>query len=260
MDLLDYISRQRERLALEHARDLTALGLGAMLHDIGKVECGDGTGVYHEVAPKLKGRGQSVEPIKYDQHTLAGWRMLRDLRLPASASQCILHHHQRFSGGGWPPVSAISGKNHEGPQADQDIHVFTRIVSAANVLDNLMCGEGDSRRPPVMALHEFASHRFDGWFDPVIRRTILRRVPPFGVGSAVTLSDGRKAVVTAPNPKDPCRPAARTLDGSPLSRRFTQHKSARDQFLPATMRIVMHAGVEVERWLYDLPEASQIAA
>lgn len=260
MDLQDYIARQRQWLASEHARDLTALGLGAMLHDIGKIECGDKPGAYHEVAPKLKGHGHSVEPITYDQHTIAGYRLLRDLRLPASSSQIVLHHHQRWSGGGWPAVSAVTGKNHEGPQSQDDIHIFTRIVSAANVLDNLMCGEGDTRRPAAMALHEFASHRFDGWFDPVIRRAFLRRIPPFGVGSMVSLSDGRDAVVTARNAKDPCRPAVRTLDGSPLLRRTLHAHPARDQFIPATMHIVKHAGIDVERWIYDLPDAVPMAA
>ena len=260
MDVQDYITRQRQWLASEHARDLTALGLGAMLHDIGKIECGDKLGAYHEVAPKLKGKGNSIEPITYDQHTLAGYRLLRHLRLPASSSQVVLHHHQRWNGGGWPAVSAVTCKHHEGPQSRDAIHVFTRIVAVANVLDNLMCGEGDTRRPPVMALCELARHHFDGWFDPVIRRAFLRRIPPFGVGSMVTLSDGRDAVVTARNAKDPCRPAVRTLDGSPLLRRTLHSKPARDQFIPATMHIVKHAGINVERWMYELPEATQMAA
>jgi hypothetical protein len=94
----------------------------------------------------------------------------------------------------------------------------------------------------------------------VIRRAFLRRIPPFGVGSMVTLSDGRDAVVTARNAKDPCRPAVRTLDGSPLLRRTLHSNPARDQFIPATMHIMKHAGIDVERCMYDLPDAEQMAA
>ena len=36
IDLETYIVQQRSRLDQHHARDITALGMGAMMHDIGK--------------------------------------------------------------------------------------------------------------------------------------------------------------------------------------------------------------------------------
>lgn len=119
LELQDYIVRERHRLIIEHARDLTALGLGAMLHDIGKVECGDEIGAFHEVMPVRADDDQALvglpPPEAYEQHTIAGWRMLRDARLPASSSQIVLNHHQRFGGGGWPSMSKVTGKEEHGP-------------------------------------------------------------------------------------------------------------------------------------------------
>lgn len=128
------------------------------------------------------------------------------------------------------------------------------------MLDNLLSGADASRRPPVIALHEFASRRFDGWFDPVVKRAVLKRIPPFGVGTHVTLSDGRQAVVTAPNLKEPCRPAVRPLDGSPLTPDARSLPADRKQWLPPHLHIVECAGIDVEPWLYELPEPLSQAA
>ena len=35
--------------------------------------------------------------------------------------------------------------------------------------------------------------RFDGWFDPVVRLAVLRRIPPFAVGSQVVLNGAKLA-------------------------------------------------------------------
>ena len=268
LELQDYIVRERKRLSAQHARDLTSLGLGAMMHDIGKIECGDDCAAYHEITGE---QGQAadasadapdarIEPEQYRQHSIAGYRLLRDSRMPASATQIVLNHHQRFDGKGWPKISAYTKKDHEDAQSGHGIHVFTRIAAAANVLDNLLTGAEELRRPPVAALSEFASAKFDGWFDPMIRRAVVRRIPPFAVGSLVTLSDGRQGVVTMPNLKDPCRPAVRPLDGSPLTPRPQQLSPTKDQYLPTELRIVECAGVNVEPWTYTLPERIPLAA
>jgi HD-GYP domain-containing protein (c-di-GMP phosphodiesterase class II) len=272
LELQDYIVRERKRLSAQHARDLTSLGLGAMMHDIGKIECGDECAAYHETtgeqrpsandpaSPASNPSNGAPEPETYRRHSIAGYRMLRDVRMPASATQIVLNHHQRFDGKGWPKVSAYAMRDHDNAQSGHQIHVFTRIVAAANVLDNLLTGAEQSRRPPVAALSEFTSTKFDGWFDPVIRRAVVRRIPPFAVGSLVTLSDGRQGVVTMPNLKNPCRPAVRPLDGSPLAPRPSHLSPSKDQYLPADVRIVECAGVNVERWNYALPERAKLAA
>lgn len=286
LELQDYIVRERWRLNAQHARELTALGLGAMLHDIGKTlgDAAPGLASFHETASEEDASARQ-EPEGYRKHTIAAYHVLRDCRTPASATQVVLNHHQRFDGKGWPAMTSVTRKAGQGPQQGRDIHVFSRIVAAANALDNLLTGAEQSRRPPVAALCEFASARFDGWFDPVIRRAVLRRFPPFAVGSCVTLSDGRDAVVIAPNLGHPCRPAVRPLDGSPIGETEeddgdsvelnstdaaeidqSRQEAAAAQpakrggqpgkptpFLPRSLRITHWTGVPVERWSYDMP-------
>lgn len=119
------------------------------------------------------------------------------------------------------------------------------------MLDNLLSGADGIQRPPVAALHDFAGAQFDGWFDPVVRLAVLRRIPPFAIGSQVRLSDGQSAVVIAPNLRQPCQPTVRLLDRSP-----------RPSELPHTtlnledhrgLHITAYAGVDVEKWLFELP-------
>ncbi len=253
LELETYIISERKRLALDHARDLTALGLGAMLHDLGKVTLPTDLRTMHETHWKRSDQPMNPDLYKnYQQHVVAGYRMLADSHAPASARQIVLNHHQRFDGQGWPDLKELTRKRRIGPQVGRDIHIFSRIVAAANVLESLLRDAQGRRRPPVAALHDFYSDRFDGWFDPVIRAAMLRKLPPFAMGTKVTLSDGRSGAVVAPNINQPCRPVVRVLTDK-------QGRELVDA-LPTVvleergdLRIVASAGVEVERFLFELP-------
>lgn len=245
LELENYIVKERSRLSPHHARDLVPLGLGAMLHDVGKIGSDSRIAGHHEVIGGL----EPDDANAYAQHTLAGYQMLRTSRAPASATQAVLNHHQRFDGKGWPDMATVTGKVRLGPQLGKEIHIFTRIVSAANVLDNLLAGAEGARRPPVAALHEFASAKFDGWFDPIVRRAALRRIPPFAIGSKVGLSNGRDAVVVLPNLKHPCRPTVRLLSAQQRS----AETATIDLDKEPELRIHNYSGVPVEQWHYELP-------
>lgn len=209
IDLETYIVLQRQRLGAEQARDITALGMGAMLHDIGKVgQAGDNTPV-HEL-DTLNEETTDEQRVAYRDHVLAGYKMLRGTRAPASAMQVVLTHHQRWDGSGFPDMSVPTRNRINGVQSGSGIHIFSRIVAAANLLENLLRDNG--KNPPVMALHALNNERFNGWLDPIVLDSVLRRVPPFPVGGEVKLSDGRSAVVIAPSIEQPCRPTVRLLD------------------------------------------------
>lgn len=289
LELEFYVIKQRRQMALEHARDLTPLGVGAMLHDIGKTaldpalydrhEAHDHTG---QAPPNHKTAEHSAERSsedRYREHPWQGFRMLRDTRAPASARQVVLNHHQRWDGTGFPDMAEATQSRRRGRPKGEEIHIFSRIVAAANVLDNLMRNtsapagdeaEAESKRsaaptvPLVAALHRFASSEFDGWFDPIVRDAMLRRVPPFAVGSRVVLSDGRAAVVVAPCPEQPCRPTVRLLGDEParnlaISGDADAKPAALDLRLHRDLHIVRCGGVDVEPYLFTLPERSSLA-
>jgi HD-GYP domain-containing protein (c-di-GMP phosphodiesterase class II) len=259
LELETYIVSERRTLTVEHARDLPTLGLGGLLHDIGKTALPASLRECHEaharLAPPPDSRSPESPPsdalAEYRRHALIGYIMLRGSRAPASATQAVLNHHQRFDGTGWPDMAEATHNRRQGAQAGRQIHVFSRIVNAANVLDNLLRDAQGARRPPVAALHDFASPRFDGWFDPVVRRVMLHRIPPFQVGSLVTLSDGRDAAVVAPCIRQPCRPMVRLLSESARGR--DGHYPTLNLEDRPELRIVRWAGTPVEPWLFTLP-------
>jgi HD-GYP domain-containing protein (c-di-GMP phosphodiesterase class II) len=75
--------------------DLTALTLGGPLHDIGKLAIPD------EVLLK-PGRLDDRELREIREHPTAGARMIRGVRALRAALPCVLHHHERWDGGGYP--------------------------------------------------------------------------------------------------------------------------------------------------------------
>lgn len=176
--------------------------------------------------------------------------MLENGKAPARVAYTILNHHQRFDGRGWPDMGPLTGGRIEGPLAGRAIHIIARVVAAANVLDNLRTDAEGSRRPPVAALSAFASPRFDGWFDPIVRRALLLRVPPFAIGTEVRLSDGRRCVVQAPNVADPCRPVVRALHPGGKEPEIV------DLHAVPAIRITHALGEEVGQYLFEPPHAA----
>lgn len=248
-----YVISEQKRLEREQARDMAVLGMAGLLHDIGKVRLDSEGRAMHEVDKHPEPPG-----APYAAHVLSGRELLEHARAPARVSYAVLNHHQRYDGRGWPDLAPLTAGRITGPLRGRQIHVFARIVSAANVLDNLLSAAARAGDPPVTALKAFASSRFDGWFDPTIRRAMLLRVPPFGVGTEVRLSDGRRAVVVAPTPRDPCRPLARALTAE-NGRRLTAAENI-DLTERRDLRITHHLGREVGDCLYEPPPIPSVDA
>jgi HD-GYP domain-containing protein (c-di-GMP phosphodiesterase class II) len=127
------------------------------------------------------------------------------------AGNIVLNHHQRYDGKGFPDREPRSGGK-AAPLAGHNIHIFSRIVAVVDVFDHLLCPRGQCV-PTIIAIHGLRSDRVAGWFDPVVVETLLRLVPPFMIGSIVTLSNGREAVVVANHPEAPCKPSVKLLNG-----------------------------------------------
>lgn len=243
LQLQAYTLRQRATRGGTRGGDEIELGLGALLHDIGKLALDGRPAGHHEIAPEA-----GVDLEAYRRHVDEGYLRLQRNGVRPIVRSIVLNHHQRYDGTGWPDLTAPTRGRRHGCPGGRRIHVFSRIVAAANVLENLLHGAGGSRRPPVAALCDFAGRRFDGWFDPNIRRSILRHIPPFAPGSRVDLCDGRAAVVIGHNPARPCRPTVRPLEaGAPRSGLRLDLDEHRD------LRITRYAGEEVSEWLYELP-------
>src|SRR5207244_232721 len=94
-----------------------------------------------------------------------------------------------------PSAARVGAK----PLAGDKIHIFARILLAANLFDRLANDPGSgARRPNFQALHLLTTH-FAGWIDPEVLKALLAVVPAFPLGTKVGLDDGTSAVVTAMN-------------------------------------------------------------
>mgnify|MGYP006268687863 CR=1 FL=1 len=275
LELETYIIQQRSRMDPERARDLTGLGLGSMLHDIGKLapspESEDSKRAEDPDArvdlarlhlcdldvDRLEALAQRRGAIRrYLAHPRRGYELLRDKRAPASGTQVVLSHHRLFDGRGFPEVVPAEKERHAGAQVGEGIHVFSRIAAAADALDGLL--RRNEGRPAIAALHEVLGSAYEGWFDPVVRDTLVRRLPPFAIGSRVVLSDGRPAAVVTPSLLQPCRPRVRLL--SEADRNADGSYPTIDLREQRELAIAEAEGVDVTPWRFELAEQEPLAA
>ena len=168
---------------------LRALGIAALLHDIGK-------SAINSAILRNTSRNKHEEAI-YQTHCRVGYESaLRAKSLTPPMLDAILHHHERIDGKGFP--DALSGKQ---------IHVASRVVATANRFDN-RSNPLDPRRAlsPAEALATMWSKEQSA-FDVVLLQLFVRAMGVYPPGTIVLLSDGRVgAVVASAGPEAPLSP------------------------------------------------------
>lgn len=204
LKLGDYLIAERPRLHPAHARDVTSLGVGAMLHDVGMLR------LPPETLRRWNREHDQSDP-HWQRHVKLGFDMIRE-GVDPSAAAVVLHHHQAHDGSGFPRRKQLGGG--AVPLQGKEIHAFARIVAVADTFDRLR-DSGDApgadsvpqtRRPTVAALREMVLGESGQRFDPMVIRALVACVPAYTPGSVVTLSSGVRAVVCNWRHDDPCRP------------------------------------------------------
>lgn len=176
-------------------KDLCKLGLGALLHDIGKVF------VPKEILNKKDPlTDEEMEIVK--SHSERGYDYLKEKwEIPIKSYTAVLFHHERYNGTGYP-----RGKSKE------NINLFGRIIAVADVYDALI-----SDRPYRKALLpsdavEYVMAASGTFFDPELVKVFVSKVSPYPLGTCVRLSDDRIGIVTK-NYEDAClRPKVKILN------------------------------------------------
>ncbi|MFM9959162.1 MAG: HD-GYP domain-containing protein [Phycisphaerales bacterium] len=247
--LTGYLRSQRRSLPPDLAENTAQLGMGALLHDIGKVSMPE------ELQTKSILDPESKWP-EYRGHVSSGFDEVREHVSPVAAS-IVLHHHQRFDGSGFPRRKLNMAGASDGYEGSR-IHVFARIVAVVDAFDHLMCarvggvraGKSQSKAmPTVSALATIRSDRFKGWFDPVVLEALCRLVPPFMVGSIVGLSDGTQAAVVTNHPEAPCRPTVRVLS-KPVTAHDSRATKQLDLRMCRNICVATVDGIDVRHHLY----------
>ncbi|MCP1307157.1 HD-GYP domain-containing protein [Paenibacillus tyrfis] len=174
--------------------ELMALGMGALLHDIGKTKIN--LDIIKKPGPLT---AEEFEEVK--KHTEIGFRLLKDEpNMPLLSAHCAFQHHERENGSGYP--RGITGK---------DIHEYAKWIAVADSYDAMT-----THRPHRLAMlpHQAMEMLFAGvgtLYDQ--RKVALFRdnVAIYPLGLTVTLSTGEQGVVVNINPAVPQRPVVRVL-------------------------------------------------
>lgn len=206
LKLEQYLVEQRRKVSAARARNVENLGVGALLHDVGMIR------VPRSVVERFECSGDETDPA-WRRHVEHGFAMVRGAIEP-SAAACVLHHHQRYDGTGFPASAGTAMARR--PPMGGEIHIFARITGVADLYDRLRnppCARGqEQRRVPVVRVlralvHEARRRRID----PVVLKALLACVPAYAPGTIVRLNNGQQAVVTGFDPLEPCRPCVRQI-------------------------------------------------
>ena len=205
MRLENYLIHERSRLPIHLATDLTQLGVGCLLHDMGKLS----------LPKELQGfrlTAQDRGEPEWQKHTEVGYEMVKG-GLDPGAAQVVLNHHQHFDGSGFPPRKEIPGVSGKAVSLKgKDIHIFCRIAAIADRFENFLHIPDGSLVPTIVALKRLKNPGYAKWFDPAVMDAFQETVPPFAPGEQVTLNNGQTVVVTELNEKYPCKPTVKPID------------------------------------------------
>ncbi len=202
----DYVVREMPMQYFGNGVPLHLLGLGGLLHDVGKMR------VPGEILNK-PGRLTKDEFRIIQRHTAYGYEMICDV-IPDLAAEVVLHHHQRWNCEGYPGMHPNARDESLAPLRGRHIPIFARIAVVADVYDAATSARCYSpAKLPIQVLYEMRTH-CRGFFDPVVEKAFYRIAPAFPVGQKVTLSDGAEAAVVDFNPDFPTKPKVRTQTSS----------------------------------------------
>ncbi|MBW3562649.1 MAG: HD-GYP domain-containing protein [Actinobacteria bacterium] len=181
-----------------HRDQIVVLGMGAILHDIGKLNVP--REVLNHVGPLSEEQWRIVQ-----RHPVEGAGLIFSTRggLFHPAAPVVLEHHAAFDLSGYP---ALSGRSNPSLPA--------RLVSVADCFDAVTSKRSyrraEERRQALNILIAGAGRGFD----PAVVRSFVRLLGVFPVGSMVRLTTGEVGIVVQVDHRLAARPVVRiVLDG-----------------------------------------------
>lgn len=160
---------------------LMTLGMGAILHDIGKCK------VPVEILQKPD-RLTDEEFHTMKLHTVYGYEIIKNsYQLSTKIANIAFQHHEKWDGSGYPMgISQI------------DIDPLSRIVALADVYDALTSDRVYKKRELPHIAAEYIKNNAGILFDPYIVDLFINSIAVYAEGTLVLLSTGEVGSVVSP--------------------------------------------------------------
>lgn len=176
-------------------RFLSALGCGALMHDLGKVS----------IDVDVLNKPGTLSPDEWStirEHPVQGAEVAaRVPGLDRASLVVILEHHMRYDTTGYPVVKGSRTRP----------HLASRILGIADAYDAMTSNRTYSPARLQSEAMEVLVENMGTAFDPVLVRLFVNTLGAYPPRSVVRLSDGDIAVVLSANSDDITRPRVRAI-------------------------------------------------
>jgi HD-GYP domain-containing protein (c-di-GMP phosphodiesterase class II) len=186
--VLSLLIGQQQELAPEQ---LEALGVGAMLHDVGK------TRLPRNLLRKSGGYNPQAQKLLNEHPRLGVSLLTHNKSLPEEALRIVAEHHEYADGSGFP----------EGRMATK-LSPLGQIVAIINLYSGFVSGhDGQSTHLPTQALRRLYQLGRDGKLMGEHVAWAIRALGVYPIGAVVELNTGERGIIVATNSAEAQKPA-----------------------------------------------------
>jgi len=173
---------------------LYSLGVGALLHDLGKIKV-------PEKILKKPGKLTKAEFEEVKKHCIYGYEILKKQDIPAPSALVAYEHHERYNGEGYP--RGLKGK---------EIHEYAQIAGMVDVYDALTSDRVYRKSFLPHEAFEMINGSGNYHYDIKLVKAFVENVAAYPVGTIVELNTGEIGVVVRTPKGFPYRPDVRVFE------------------------------------------------
>lgn len=174
--------------------DTVKLGIGAILHDVGKLKIPEGI-------LNKKGKLNEEEFLEVKKHSKYGYDILMKCpQISYDVLKIVLQHHERCDGSGYP-----------NQKKSDEIHKLSKIVAVADIYDALT---SDRVYQKKILPHEAAEYLLcisNTLIDYEIAKVFINNIAIYPKGCQVLLNTNEVAIVLDSNKNMPLRPVLKII-------------------------------------------------
>ncbi|SHK53988.1 HD-GYP domain-containing protein [Paramaledivibacter caminithermalis] len=174
--------------------ELMELGVGAMLHDIGK----------RFIPKEILNKPSPLTLKEYEivkNHTTYGYNILKkSKKISEIAAEIALCHHERLDGNGYPNKRMAS-----------EINTYSKIVALCDVYDALTSDRVYKKKIEPHKALEYICKMVNIQFDAQIVKKLIDCIGIYPIGSLVKLSTNEIGLVVDINKINPTKPVIKIL-------------------------------------------------